>query len=121
MEHEDIILQKVTDAILQPANLTWDATVESAILEQPLPGARRDVGTATLTWRALRVFLRCYDNPHGKDEMEQRLENRKWAKTIPETLVSFNELVHIWTQSAQQTVSLDFARQVVMPTHHVIL
>ncbi len=85
IEHEDIILQKFTDAILQPANLTWDATVESAILEQPLPGAR------------------------------------KWAKTIPETLVSFNELVHIWTQSAQQTVSLDFARQVVMPTHHVIL
>jgi hypothetical protein len=96
-EHEDIILQKLTDAILQPAKLTWDAAVESAMLEQPLPGARRGVGTASLTWRALRAFLRCYDNPHGKDEMEQRLENWKWAKTIPETLASFNELVHIWT------------------------
>jgi hypothetical protein len=30
--------------------------------------------------------LRCYDNPHGKDEMEQRLDNLKWAKTIPETM-----------------------------------
>jgi hypothetical protein len=120
-EHEDIILQKLTDAILQPAKLTWDAAVESAMLEQPLPGARRGVGTASLTWRALRAFLRCYDNPHGKDEMEQRLENWKWAKTIPETLASFNELVHIWTQAAQQTAALDFARQVAMPTQHAIL
>jgi hypothetical protein len=119
-EHEDIILQKLTDAILQPAKLTWDAAVESAMLEQPLPGARRGVGTASLTWRALRAFLRCYDNPHGKDEMEQRLENWKWAKTIPETLASFNELVHIWTQAAQQTAALDFARQVAMPTQHAI-
>jgi hypothetical protein len=79
------------------------------------------VGTTSLTWRALRVFLCCYDNPHDKDEMEQRLENWKWAKTIPETLASFNEKVHIWTQEAQQTVALDFARQVAMPTQHVIL
>ena len=95
LEHEDMILQKLTDAILPAAKLTWDAAVESAVLEQPLTGARRGVGTASLTWRALRAFLRCYDNPHGKDEMEQRLENWKWAKTIPETLASFNELVHI--------------------------
>jgi hypothetical protein len=91
------------------------------MLEQPLTGARRGVGTASLTWRALRVFLCCYDNPHVKDEMEQRLENWKWAKTIPETLASFNEMVHIWTQAAQQTATLDFARQVAMTTHHAIL
>jgi hypothetical protein len=53
--------------------------------------------------------------------MEQRLENWKWAKTIPETLVSFNEMVHIWTQTTQQTVTLDFAGQVAMPKQHVIL
>ncbi len=40
-EHEDIILQKRTDTILQPAKLTWDTTVELAMLEAPLPGARR--------------------------------------------------------------------------------
>jgi hypothetical protein len=97
-EHEDIILQKLTDVILQPAKLTLDAAVESAMLEAPLPGAHRGVGTASLTWCALRAFLRCYDNPHGKDAMQQRLENWKWAKTIPETIASFNELVHIWTQ-----------------------
>jgi hypothetical protein len=68
-EHEDIILQKLTDAILQPAKLTWDTAVESAMLEAPLPGAHRGVGTMSLTWRALRAFLRCYDNPHGKDDM----------------------------------------------------
>jgi hypothetical protein len=49
-EHEDIILQKLTDAILQPAKLTWDTEVESAMLEQPLTGARRGVGTVSLTW-----------------------------------------------------------------------
>ena len=108
LEHEDMILQKLTDAILQPAKLTWDAAVDSAMLEPPLTGSRRGVGTASLTWPTLRAFLRCYDNPHGKDEMEQRLENWKWAKTIPETLSSFNELVHIWTQAAQQTATLDF-------------
>ena len=120
-EHEDIILQKLTDAILQPAKLTWEAAVDSAMLEQPLMGARRGVGTASLTWRVLRAFLRCYDNPHGKDEMEQRLFNWKWANTIPETQASFNELVHIWKQAAQQTATLDFARQVEMPTQHAIL
>ena len=97
LEHEDIILQKLTDAILQPAKLTWEAAVDSAMLEQPLIGAHRGVGTASLTWRVLRAFLRCYDNPHGKDEMEQRLFNWKWGNTIPETQSSFNELVHIWT------------------------
>jgi hypothetical protein len=119
-EHEDIILQKLTDAILQPAKLTWEAAVDSAMLEQPLMGARRGVCTASLTWRVLRAFLRCYDNPHGKDEMEQRLFNWKWANTIPETQASFNELVHIWKQAAQQTATLDFARQVEMPTQHAI-
>ena len=49
LEHEDIILQKLTDAILQPAKLTWDAAVESAMLEQPLTGSHRGVGTASLT------------------------------------------------------------------------
>ena len=121
LDHEDMILQKLTDAILKPAKLTWDAAVDSAMLEQPLAGSRRGVGTASLIWRTLRAFLRCYDNPHGKDEMEQRLDNWKWAKTIPETLASFNELVHIWTQAAQQTATLDFARQVAMPTQHAIL
>jgi len=121
LEHEDIILQKLTDAILQPAKLTWEAAVESAMLEQPLTGARWGVGTASLTWRVLRAFLRCYDNPHGKDEMEQRLVNWKWAKTIPETQASFNEMVHMWTQAAQQTAALDFTRQVAMPTQHAIL
>ncbi len=53
--------------------------------------------------------------------MEQCLDNWKWAKTIPETQASFNEMVHIWTQVAQQTATLDFSRQVGMPTHHVIL
>jgi hypothetical protein len=43
LEHEDIILQNLTDAILQPAKLTWEAAVESAMLEQPLTGARRGV------------------------------------------------------------------------------
>jgi hypothetical protein len=85
LEHEDIILQKLTDSILQPAKLTWEVAVESVMLEQPLTGARRGVDTASLTWRVLRAFLRCYDNPHGKDEMEQCLVNWKWAKTIPET------------------------------------
>ena len=47
------------------------------------------------------------------------MENWKWAKTIPETMASFNELVHIWTQ--QQTATLDFARQVAMPTQHAFL
>jgi hypothetical protein len=45
LEHEDNILQKLTDAILQPAKLTWEAAVDSAMLEQPLMGARRGVGT----------------------------------------------------------------------------
>ncbi len=36
LEHEDIILQKLTDVILQLAKLTWEAAVESAMLEQPL-------------------------------------------------------------------------------------
>jgi hypothetical protein len=49
------------------------------------------------------------------------LDNWKWAKTIPETQVSFNEMVHIWTQTTQQTTTLDFARQVAMPMHHDIL
>ena len=98
-EHEDIILQKLTDAILQPAKLTWEAAVYSVMLEQPLMGARRGVGTAPLTWRVLRAFLRCYDNPHGKDEMEQCLNNWKWGDTVPETLTTFNEMVHIWIQS----------------------
>jgi hypothetical protein len=121
LEHEEMILQKLTDAIQPAAKLTWDAVVESVVLEQPLTGSRRDVGTASLTWRDLRAFLRCYDNPHGKDEMEQCLDNWKSAKTIPETQVSFNEMVHIWTQEAQQTDTLDFARQVAMPTQHAIL
>jgi hypothetical protein len=121
LEHEDMILQKLTDAILQSVKLTWDAAVDSAMLEQPLTGSRRGMGTASLTWRVLRAFLRCYDNPHGKDEMEQRLFNWKWANTIPETQPSFNELVHIWTQAVQQTATLDFARQVEIPTHHAIL
>jgi hypothetical protein len=30
LEHEDIILQKLTDAILQPAKLTWEAAVYEA-------------------------------------------------------------------------------------------
>ncbi len=121
LEHEDIILQKLTDAILQPVKLTWEAAVESAMLEQPLTGARCGLGTVSLIWRVLRAFLRCYDNPHGKDEMEQRLVNWKWAKTIPETEASFNEMVHMWTQAGQQTDALDFTRQVAMPTHHAIL
>ncbi len=70
LEHEDMILQKLTDAIQPTAKLTWDAEVESDVMEQPLTGSRRGVGTSSLTWRALRAFLRCYDNPHGKDEME---------------------------------------------------
>ncbi len=107
--------------ILQPVQLTWEAVVDSDMLEQPLMGARRGVGTTSLTWRVLRAFLRCYDNPHGKDEMQQRLFSWKWANTIPETQSSFNELVHIWTQTAQQTATLDFARQVEMPTQHAIL
>ena len=73
------------------------------MLEQPLTGAHRCVGTASLTWRTLRTFLRCYDNPHGKDEMKQRMSAWKWGKTVPETLAIFNEMVHIWTQEAQQT------------------
>ena len=97
LEHEDIILQKLTDAILQPAKLTWEAAVESVMFEQPLTGGRRVVVTTSLTWRVLRAFLRCYDNPHGKDELEQRLDNWKWVKTIPETQSAFNEMVHIWT------------------------
>jgi hypothetical protein len=35
LEHEDIIFQKLTDAILPPVKLTWDAAVESVMLEQP--------------------------------------------------------------------------------------
>ncbi len=85
LEHEDIVLQRLTDAILSAAKLTWEAAVESAIFEQPLTGARRGVGTGSLIWRTLRTFLRCCDNPHGKDEMEQRLYNWKWSKTVPET------------------------------------
>ena len=53
--------------------------------------------------------------------MEQRLVNWKLVKTIPETQASFNEMVHIWTQAAQQTAALDFTRQVAMPTQHAIL
>jgi hypothetical protein len=121
LEHEDMIVQKLTDAILPAAKLTWEAAVESAGLEQPLTGAHNGVGTSSLTWRVLRAFLRCYDNPHGKDEIDQWLVNWKWAQTIPETQASFNEMVHIWTQAAQQTDTLDFARQVAMPTQHDIL
>jgi hypothetical protein len=79
------------------------------------------VGTGSLIWRTLRTFLRCYDNPHGKDEMEQRLYNWKWSKTVSETMPNFNEVVHIWNQSAHQTTTLHFARQVDMPTPHAIL
>ena len=121
LEHEDIVLQRLTEAILPAAKLTWEAAVESSIFEQPLTGARRGVGTGSLIWRTLRTFLRCYDNPHGKDEMEQRLYNWKWSKTVPETMASFNEVVHIWKQAAQQTATLHFARQVDMPTPHAIL
>ena len=121
LEHEELILQKLTDAILPPAKLTWNAAVETAEFQQPSMGARRDVGTASLTWRTLRAFLRCYDNPHGKDEMEQRLTNWTWGNTSPETQATFNELVDIWTQAAQQTATLDFARQVETPTQHAIL
>ncbi len=53
--------------------------------------------------------------------MEQRLENWKWSKTISETLPSFNELVHIWTQAAQQTSVLDFVLQVAMSSQDAIL
>ncbi len=120
-EHEDIILQKLTDAILQPAKLTWEAAVDSTMFEQPFMGAHRGVDTASLTWRVLRAFLRCYDNPHVKDEMEQCLFDWKWVNTIPETQSSFNELVHIWTQTSQQTATLDFARQVEIPTQHDII
>ncbi len=48
LEHEDMILQKLTDAIQPAAKLTWDAAVESAVLEQPLTGSCRDVGTSSL-------------------------------------------------------------------------
>ncbi len=34
---------------------------------------------------------------------------------------NFHEVVHIWKQTAQQTDTLHFARQVDMPTPHVIL
>ena len=27
----------------------------------------------------------------------------KWGQTVSETLTTFNEMVHIWTQTAQQT------------------
>ena len=77
-EHEDMIVQKLTDVILPTDKLIWEEAVESAGLEQPLTGAHNGVGTASLTWRVLRAFLRCYDNPHD-----------------------FNEMVHIWTQAAQ--------------------
>jgi len=30
LEHEELILQKLTDAILPPAKLTWNAAVETA-------------------------------------------------------------------------------------------
>jgi hypothetical protein len=45
----------------------------------------------TLTWSVLRAFLRCYDNPHGKDEMEQRLREcptfgRVWGRQSPRIL-----------------------------------
>ena len=121
LEHEELILQKLTEAILPAAKLTWNSAVDIAAAQQPSMGARRGVGTASLTWRTLRAFLRCYDNPHVKDEMEQRLANWKWGKTIPETQATFNDLVHIWTQTAQQTATLDFARQIETPTPHAIL
>ena len=121
LEHEQLILQKLSEAILPPAKLTWNAAVETAEAQQPSMGARRGVGTASLIWRTLRAFLRCYDNPHGKDEMEQRLTDWTWGNTIPETQASFNELVDIWTQAAQQTATLDFARQIETPTQHAIL
>lgn len=95
--------------------------VDIAAAQQPSMGARLGVGTAPLTWRTLRVFLRCYDNPHVKDEMEQCLVNWKWVKTIPETKASFHDLVYVWTQTAQQTATLDFARQIETPTPHAIL
>ncbi len=79
------------------------------------------MGTGSLIWHTLRTFLRCYENSHGKDEMEQRLYHCKWNKTVPETMSSFNEVVHIWKQTTQQTVTLHFARQVDMPTPHAIL
>jgi hypothetical protein len=53
--------------------------------------------------------------------MEERLFNWKWVNTIPETQASFNEIVHIWTQAAQQTAALDVAHQVATPTQHAIL
>jgi len=95
LEHEDIILQKLTDTVLPAAKPNSSGLFVS--------------------------FVCCYDNPHDKDEMDQRLDNWKWSKTIPETLSSFNEVVHIWTQAAQQTDTLDFAHQVEMSTHHSIL
>ncbi len=53
--------------------------------------------------------------------MEQRLYNWKWSKTVSEVMSSFNEVVHIWNQEAQETATLHFARQVDMPTPHAIL
>jgi hypothetical protein len=47
--------------------------------------------------------------------MEQCLNNWKWNKTVPETLTTFNELVHIWKQRAQQTTTFQ------TPTQHAIL
>ena len=47
--------------------------------------------------------------------MEQCLNNWKWNKTVPETLTTFNELVHIWKQRDQQTTTFQ------TPTQHAIL
>jgi hypothetical protein len=48
LEHEDMILQKLTDSIQPASKLTWDAAVESAVLDRPLTGSCRDVGTSSL-------------------------------------------------------------------------
>ena len=36
----------------------------------------------SLIWCTLRTFLRFYDNPHGKDEMDQCLNNWKWGNPV---------------------------------------
>ena len=40
---------------------------------------------------------------------------------MPETLATFNEMVHIWIQTTQQKTTLDFSHQVESPTQHAIL
>ena len=53
--------------------------------------------------------------------MDQLLNNWKWGKTVSETLTTFTEMVHIWRQTAQETATLDFARQVDTSTLYAIL